>query len=44
LTGEEADSVIDLMEVLNEQYIHWLSWGFEDNWQPKEKGEPEISE
>lgn len=31
----EAEAVIDVAEVLREQYISWLSWGFPDGWQPK---------
>jgi len=31
----EAEAVIDIAEVLRQQYISWLSWGFPDGWQPK---------
>ena len=31
---EEAESVIDVAKVLADQYISWLSWGFEDDWKP----------
>lgn len=32
----QALQVIDFMEVLRSDYIRWLSWGFKDNWNPKE--------
>jgi hypothetical protein len=31
----EAESVIETADVLREQYVDWLSWGFQDGWQPK---------
>jgi len=34
---EEAESIIDVAKVLADQYITWLSWGFDDEWQPKDK-------
>jgi hypothetical protein len=30
----EAESVIETADVLREQYVNWLSWGFEDGWRP----------
>lgn len=33
VTMSEANSVLDVADVLIEQYLSWLSWGFEDNWQ-----------
>ena len=34
LSREEAESVIDIAKVLADQYVAWLSWGFNDGWQP----------
>lgn len=34
----EAEEVIDIAEVLADQYIRWLSWGFIDGWKPSNKG------
>lgn len=31
---EEANAVIDTVEVLLDQFIYWLSWGFDDDWFP----------
>jgi len=31
VSKEQADSVLDSAEVLAEQYLSWLSWGFTDN-------------
>lgn len=36
VTKEEAEEVIDTARVLAEQYLNWLSWGFPDNWKPKQ--------
>jgi hypothetical protein len=36
VTKEEAEEVIDTARVLTEQYLNWLSWGFPDNWKPKQ--------
>jgi len=36
VTKEEAEEVIDAARVLAEQYLSWLSWGFPDNWKPKQ--------
>ena len=30
----EAMAVLDSAEVLANQYLAWLSWGFEDDWRP----------
>lgn len=35
VTREEADEVIDAASVLADQYLKWLSWGFDDNWKPR---------
>lgn len=35
---EEAEEVIELANVLAEQYLSWLGWGFPDNWKPKAQG------
>lgn len=32
ISREEADSVIDVAKVLADQYIAWLSWGFDNGW------------
>jgi len=34
VSREEAEEVIKAAEVLFEQYLAWLSWGFDDNWKP----------
>jgi hypothetical protein len=34
VSREEADSVIDVARVLAEDYLAWLSWGFDDGWAP----------
>jgi len=36
VSREEAEEVIKAAEVLFEQYLAWLSWGFDDNWRPKQ--------
>ncbi len=36
VTLEQANSVIDVADVLRDQYLNWLSWGFEDDWKPKQ--------
>jgi len=35
VSREEADDVIGLAGVLADQYLAWLSWGFDDGWTPK---------
>jgi len=32
----EANEIIDIANVLVEQYISWLSWGFNDGWKPRQ--------
>jgi hypothetical protein len=40
VTREQAEEVIDAVDVLAAQYVSWLSWGFEDGWKPtKAQGE-----
>jgi hypothetical protein len=34
VSREDAEAVIDIAAVLSDQYLAWLSWGFEDGWQP----------
>jgi hypothetical protein len=34
VTQEQAEAVIDTVDVLAAQYVSWLSWGFEDGWKP----------
>ena len=36
VSKEQALDVIELTEVLRGDYIRWLSWGFNDGWQPSE--------
>lgn len=36
VSREEAESIIDVAKVLADQYVAWLSWGFDDGWQPSE--------
>ena len=33
VTMSEANSVLDVADVLAEQYLSWLSWGFGDGWE-----------
>ncbi len=35
VSREEAESVIDTAKVLADDFVAWLSWGFEDGWQPR---------
>jgi len=35
LSSEDADDVISSAEVLADQYLAWLSWGFDDGWTPR---------
>lgn len=32
VTREEANAVIDVAQALTDQYVAWLSWGFNDGW------------
>lgn len=34
VSKEQADSVIGAGEVLVQQYLEWLGWGFSDGWEP----------
>jgi hypothetical protein len=34
----EANEIIDIANVLVDQYISWLSWGFDDGWKPRHNG------
>jgi len=34
VSREQSESIIEVTEVLAEQYLAWLSWGFDDNWKP----------
>ena len=36
VSESEAMDLIEAAEVLAEQYISWLSWGFDDNWSSRE--------
>lgn len=36
ITRVEAEEVIDLAGVIAEQFLAWLSWGFNDNWKPRQ--------
>lgn len=31
---EDANAIVDVVDTLRQQYISWLSWGFEGDWQP----------
>ena len=37
VTREEALDVIEAASVLANDFLEWLSWGFDDNWVPKAK-------
>lgn len=39
VSREDADDVIASAEVLADQYLAWLSWGFDDGWTPKAERE-----
>ena len=32
---DDVSTILELADVLGKQYIRWLSWGFGDNWKPK---------
>jgi hypothetical protein len=34
VTTQDARLILDAADVLVEQFIYWLSWGFKDNWKP----------
>ena len=36
VSRQEAESVVDVAKVLADQYLAWLSWGFDDGWQPRQ--------
>jgi hypothetical protein len=38
VSREEADEVIASAEVLANQYLAWLGWGFDDGWSPRTGG------
>ncbi|ACF46014.1 hypothetical protein Paes_0973 [Prosthecochloris aestuarii DSM 271] len=38
ITYEQARSVIQSAEVLVADFIAWMSWGFDDNWEPQKNG------
>ena len=38
ITYDQARSVIQSAEALVSDYIAWMSWGFEDNWEPQNNG------
>jgi len=35
VSREKAEDVIGSAEILADQYLAWLSWGFDDDWTPK---------
>ena len=41
VSREASNAIIDVAEVLREQYIAWLSWGFDDDWKPS-RGQGEM--
>jgi hypothetical protein len=38
VTRQDADSVLDAAKVLADDYVAWLSWGFQDGWTPRTEG------
>lgn len=38
ITYDQARSVIQSTEALVADYIAWMSWGFDDNWEPQNNG------
>lgn len=36
VSREQAEEIIDAVGVLARDYLAWLSWGFSDNWKPRE--------
>ena len=37
ISPREANQIINIAGVLVDQYVAWLSWGFNDGWQPKQQ-------
>lgn len=35
VTRDEAEQIISIAGLLVDQYVAWLSWGFDDGWKPK---------
>jgi len=35
VSRRRAEDLLDAADVLADQYIAWLSWGFDDDWEPK---------
>lgn len=42
ITRDEAEQVIDIASVLVDQYISWLSWGFDDDSHPKSSNQVDL--
>ncbi|WP_421849319.1 hypothetical protein [Marinomonas sp.] len=38
ITRDQANSILDSVDVLIEDYLAWLSWGFDGDWISEEKG------
>lgn len=36
VTETQVEEILEIGSVLRDQYVSWLSWGFEDDWQPSE--------
>jgi hypothetical protein len=34
VSREQANAVLDVADILRDQYLSWLSWGFGDHWHP----------
>jgi hypothetical protein len=44
VSGREAEEIIDAAQVLVDDYLAWLSWGFDDGWNSRGKGIMPVSE
>jgi len=38
VSRREAEEIIDAAQVLVDNYLAWLSWGFDDPWRPLGSG------
>ena len=43
VSKEQADSIIEIADILAKQYISWLSWGFSGNWKPTKEQKDKIT-
>lgn len=36
VSSDQAKEILELASVLRDQYVVWLSWGFDDDWKPRD--------